>query len=161
MIGVAATDSHDPTNGRHRLGQVLTAVYADELSEAGILAGLRRGRVYGTLGPSIDLRAFSGDAAEPTWMGGTAMPGPLRLQIELGDVAHPWRLHILKNGFFHALYEGGATAHALVELRDHAEPGCYYRAELHATPAHSESPYQRWREWTSLLAFSNPVFVHA
>lgn len=161
VVGVAATDSHDPWAPRHRLGGAVTAVHAAELSEAGVLAGLRAGRVYGSRGPHLELSALSAARPDVTaWMGGELAAGEVRLRADLAGLRHPWRLHVLKNGFHLAVIEQTAlTTEDLVELSDTAAPGDYYRAELHAIPAHSDFPYQRWREWHTLLAFSNPLYV--
>jgi hypothetical protein len=161
IVGVAATDSHDPYNGRHRLGQVVTGVYADELSERGIVAGLRRGRVYGSRGPHLDFSALRTESnAAPVCMGGTIPPGPTRFRVELDRLAYPSRLHILKNGYFFDIVELRASdAPQTVEFEDDAVAGSYYRLEVHAVPTDSASPHQRWRDWTTLLAFSNPIWV--
>lgn len=162
IVGVAATDSHDPHAPRHRLGGVLTAIYAPELSEAGLLAGLRSGRVYGTRGPRLELSAAPAGAPERrSFMGEQAPAGPLALRIELSRVEHPWHLHVLKNGYPHRLIEGPAGEPAPIELHDLGRPGDYYRLELHAFPPYTDFPYQRWREWHTMLAFSNPIFVGA
>ena len=55
IIGVGGTDSHDPFTGTDRLNQVVTWVYADELSEAGIIAGLRSGTAYISKRPELVL----------------------------------------------------------------------------------------------------------
>ncbi|MBC8076988.1 MAG: hypothetical protein H7Y32_13000, partial [Chloroflexales bacterium] len=82
------------------------------------------------------------------------------LRVEVAGTRYPWQLHILKNGFFHKLVEETAPGESSsVELDDDAAPGTYYRAELHAIPSYSDFPYQKWRNWDSLLAFTNPVFV--
>lgn len=163
IVGVAATDSHDPYAGRHRLGQVVTAIYADELSERGLLDGLRRGRVYGSRGPHLELSAISEAEPERTvYMGGVVPPGPTRFHVELGNLQYPWHLHILKNGLFFAIVEQRdipTGAHTIAFHDPEASSGSYYRVELHAVPPHSDFPTQRWRDWTTLQAFSNPIFV--
>jgi hypothetical protein len=159
ILGVAATDSHDPTYGKHRLGQVFTAIYAPELSEAGLIAGLRSGRVYGTRGPHLELSAQSSATPNnPVWMGGTIAAGVVKLSIEIDQLAFPWHLHVIKNGYPHTIFTGAAGPQRL-QLHDDAQPNDYYRIELHANPINADGAAQRWRDWTSLLAFSNPIFV--
>ncbi len=163
IIGVAATDSHDPYVSRHRLGQVVTAIYADELSERGLLSGLRRGRVCGSRGTHLELTAVSEAEQERTvYMGGVVAPGRIQFRVELGNLHYPWHLHILKNGLFFGVVEQrevGAGTHT-IEFHDReARSGNYYRVELHAIPPYSDFPNQRWRDWTTLQAFSNPIFV--
>lgn len=161
IIGVAATDSHDPYGGKHRLGQVFTAVYAEELSERGLIDGLRSGRVYGSRGPHLEVRAESATAPGRTvYMGGTLPPGPASFQVDLRDVRFPWCLHILKNGrHFEIIEQREPASTQTLTFQDVVDAGSYYRLELHAIPPSSESPFQRWRDWTTLLAFSNPIFV--
>jgi len=162
IVGVAATDSHDPYAGRHRLGQVVTGIYADQLSERGLLNGLQRGRVYGSRGPHLELSATAHGAPTPTvYMGGTVPAGPTQFRVELGKLRYPWCLHILKNGFHFAIVEQAdmVAREQTVEFHDHASPGSYYRVELHAIAPGQDGPNQRWRDWTTLQAFSNPIFV--
>lgn len=162
IAGVAATDSHDPCSGRHRLGEIVTAIYADELSEQGLLDGIRRGRVYGTRGPHLELTAISAEAPGCTvYMGGTVAPGRLQVDIDLDKLEGPWRLHILKNGMpFECVEQLHGVEHQYhISVEDEATPGSYFRAELHAIPPSSDLRTQRWRDWSTLLAFSNPIFV--
>jgi hypothetical protein len=161
IVGVAATDSHDPYVGRHRLGQVVTAIYAQELSERGLLDGLRSGRVYGSRGPHVEFTARNSAEPEHTvHMGSVLQPGAAHFRVELANLHYPWRLHILKNGFHFELVEqlSSSVTH-MIEFHDQASEGDYYRWELHAVPPYSDAPSQRWREWQTLLAFSNPIFV--
>jgi hypothetical protein len=65
LTAVGGSDEHTPdeTND-YALGQPTTVVWADELSEAALVAGLKAGRVYvrvdGPSGPTLDLRATDG-----------------------------------------------------------------------------------------------------
>jgi hypothetical protein len=65
LTAVGGSDEHTPdeTND-YALGQPTTVVWADELSEAALVAGLKAGRVYvrvdGPRGPTLDLRATDG-----------------------------------------------------------------------------------------------------
>ncbi|NJO83434.1 MAG: CehA/McbA family metallohydrolase [Blastochloris sp.] len=159
VIGVAGIDSHHPHEHRHRLGQVVTAVYADELSERGILDGLRRGRVYATRGPELLLRAESPSGIAE--MGGALPTGPLSLQVTVRDMRFPFRLFVLKNGFFFdSVDQAGVPApEAYFTFEDTGRAGDYYRVELHAIMPNEESPWSRRRDWQSLVAFTNPIFA--
>jgi hypothetical protein len=93
-------------------------------------------------------------------MGGALEPGAAHFRVELANLHYPWRLHILKNGFhFEIVKQLSAAATQMVEFHDQADGGDYYRLELHAVPPYSDVPSQRWREWQTLLAFANPIFV--
>ena len=53
LTAVGSSDSHDPyKEGPWKFGQLYTYVYADELSEKGIISGVRRGNVYIACGES-------------------------------------------------------------------------------------------------------------
>jgi len=159
VVGVAGTDSHHPHDQRHRLGQVFTVVYADELSEQGILAGLRRGCVYATHGPELllDATAESGSAR----MGGTLSAGPLRLDVALGNMRFPFRLFVLKNGFYfdHLEQPAAPAGTERFSFEDRGRQGDYYRVELHAIVPNEENPWKQRRDWQTLMAFTNPIFV--
>jgi hypothetical protein len=80
LTAVGGSDEHTPdeTND-YALGQPTTVVWADELSEAALVAGLKAGRVYvrveGPGGPTLDLRATDGTTE---WHMGDEVPaGPL------------------------------------------------------------------------------------
>lgn len=160
IVGVAATDSHDPYKGRHRLGQLVTTVYAEELSEQGIIAGLRTGRVYGSKGPRLEF--WGGSASEPgrtAPMGATVAPGEITFTADVRDLNYPCCLHVIKNGFNFALFDQPTPDDAVFRFGDTASAGDYYRLELHALPFQNDAPERRWRCWETLLAFSNPIFV--
>lgn len=156
IVGVAGTDSHHPRQGRHALGLCATYVHAPELSEAGILAGLRAGRVYASLGPTLEFWAEDEDGRRVE-MGGEVSPGgPLRLRAEVDDLSYAARLHLLKNGFHHedtSLEPGGAA----VEFEDVPTGPGYYRLEVHAV--RPQEPYSNRRSPESVLVVSNPIFV--
>ena len=78
LVAIGGSDEHTPDEtADRRLGRPTTMIYAEGLSEASLLAGLRRGRVYvrtrGANGPALELTASSGpttaeigDAVAPT-----------------------------------------------------------------------------------------------
>ncbi len=159
IVGVAGTDSHHPHDQRHRLGQVFTAVYADELSEQGIIDGLRRGCVYATRGPALVLEATNGE--RNAQMGATLPAGTVQLAVTLDAMEYPFRLFVLKNGFYFGLEEQRdiRTAPMQFHFADDAKGGDYYRVEVHAIFPNEENPWKQQRDWQSLVAFTNPVFV--
>ncbi len=156
IIGVAGIDSHHPREQRHRLGQCFTYVHARELSEAGIIAGLRAGRVYASLGPRLEYWAETADGARIE-MGDTAPCGsPLQLHVELSDLRYPAQLYLLKNGFYHESVAVAPGPSRTVEFTDTpATPG-YYRVEVYADQPQETRPY---RQPSTLLLLSNPIFL--
>lgn len=159
IVGVAGTDSHHPRQGRHRLGQCFTCVYADGSGEAEVLAGLRSGRVYASLGPELEFRAERDGADGGVQMGGEvpADGGPLLLRVELSGVGYPAQLYVLKDGFHFDQVEVGASGADLVFKDREPSAGGYYRLELYA--AEPQERYDRHRRPEKLLLVSNPVFV--
>jgi len=156
LIGVAGTDSHHPREARHRLGQCFTYVYAPELSEAGIIAGLRSGRAYASLGPRLEYQAEDANSAQ-TEMGGVAPLGaPLHFTVELADLQYPAQLYFLKNGFFHESVAVAPDDALAVRFTDTPTAPGYYRIELYANlPGETRS----YRQPDTLLLLSNPIFV--
>jgi hypothetical protein len=160
ITGVAATDSHDLRVPRHRLGGVRTQVYAAANDEAALLAGLRGGRVAGSRGPLVDALAWRVNAPARQWSIGATVPaGALGLRFVSTPTAVPWQLHLLKRGAPWRVFDGPAGIPVSVEVVDEATAGSYYRWELHAASPLGEYPEDRWREWHTLLAFTNPIFV--
>ncbi len=156
IIGVAGIDSHHPREQRHRLGQCFTWVYAAELSEAGIIAGLRTGRVYASLGPRLDYWAEGADGAR-TEMGATAPCGsPLRLHVEVSDLRYPAQLYLLKNGFYHESVAVAPGSSRMVDFTDTPTAPGYYRVELYADQPQETRPY---RQPSTFLLLSNPIFI--
>jgi hypothetical protein len=161
VLGVPGIDSHHPESGIGRLGQAVTYVYADELSERGIVAGLRRGRVYGTLGPLMDVRVRCGDG-RVLQMGETASdcPGPAQVQVDYCS-DEPLRLFIVKNGLLlhHFEIEGSQGKWRSVQFTDESLGPGYYRVELHGIHADELRPHLAWRDHTTIRAFSNPIWM--
>ncbi len=159
IVGVAGTDSHHPRDARHRLGQCFTYVHAPELSEAGIIAGLRAGRVYASLGPRLDLWAIAA-TGERAVMGGTVPPGgAVRLGLELRDLRFPAQVFLLKNGYFQesvAVEPTGPGEARTVTFADTLDAPGYYRVEVYA--ANPQEP-RVYRQPAALLALTNPIFV--
>jgi len=156
IIGVAGIDSHHPREQRHRLGQCFTWIHAPELSEAGIIAGLRAGRVYVSLGPRLDYWAEDSGGARIE-MGATAPCGaPWQFYVELSDLRYPAHLYLLKNGFYHESVAVAPGSSRKVEFTDTPTAPGYYRVELYADQPQETRPY---RQPSTLLLLSNPIFV--
>lgn len=159
IIGVAGTDSHHPREARHRLGQCFTYVHAPDLSEAGIIAGLRSGRVYASLGPRLDFRAETAAGARVEMGGAVSRGAALRLAVTLHELRFPAQAFLLKNGFFHeslAVEPTGAGESREVAFADTPEGTGYYRVEVYAATPQEPRVY---RQPAALLALTNPIFV--
>ncbi|WP_147021189.1 CehA/McbA family metallohydrolase [Meiothermus granaticius] len=159
ITGVAGTDSHDPYAGRHRLGQVFTYVYAEGLNPQALLAGLKAGRAYVSLGPRLEFVATA--PGQRAGMGERLKaPSSLTLEAHLQDLAFPARVLLIKNGFYHAHQDIPVPREALaLQFQDHdPQAGDYYRLEVFALPPQGGTS-GHGREWDRTLVLSNPIFL--
>ena len=62
MVATAGSDVHRPTGYANSPG--FNVVYAEELSERGILSAIARGHLYMSSGPSLDFTATDGDGLQ-------------------------------------------------------------------------------------------------
>jgi hypothetical protein len=159
IVGVGAIDSHDPFDGLHRLGQVVTWVYADELSERGILAGLRRGRVYVSKGPELRFVVRNSDGAVAEMWETLPAAGGVTLEVQVKS-ALPLRLFAIRDGYYLEMKQTtGAPDWQSYTITDLPTRNTYYRIELHAAPADDHYSAILRRDHETVLALSNPVWV--
>jgi hypothetical protein len=161
IIGVGGIDSHNPFEGRHRLGQLVTWVEAESLSEQGILDGLRRGRVYVSRGPQIRFSASAGGQQVGMWESLRMDGQPVRLDIEVltdEDV----RVFVIKNGYYldSARVSGQPGAWQTLQFEDQPQQPCYYRIELHSDAQREDYRGIMWRDHDTMRALSNPIWVN-
>ncbi len=161
IVGVGGIDSHNPYHGTHRLGQLVTWVYASELSEPGIIEGLRQGNVYVSRGPELRFtaRSAAGASAEmwhclPLGQGVTTF----NLDVRTDE---PVRVFVFKNGYpFDTLaLDKGADGWQTVTFADRPSGRAYYRVELHAFFRHERYPGIEWRDFETMRAISNPIWI--
>lgn len=102
LTGIGGSDSHDPDapDGKPPIGRPTTVVHAAELSQKGILDGIRAGNVFidveGTRNRMLELEATSGSGRSA--MGGTLKPdGPVRFRAHVANVGGA-TLEIVANG---------------------------------------------------------------
>lgn len=90
LVGIGGSDNHDAalrtsSFGRSRIGAPTTVIHANELSQRGILDGLRSGRVYVDVqgsGAHLEMVARHGD--QQAWMGNDlSLPANAVLALEL------------------------------------------------------------------------------
>ncbi|MDX2006938.1 MAG: CehA/McbA family metallohydrolase [Meiothermus sp.] len=160
VVGVGATDTKNASQGTHRLGQVLTYVYADELSPQGILRGLKRGQVYVSLGPRLEFSAESQGQVVPMF-GLVATEVPTQFRVSLHDLDGPAVVYLLKNGLFFDAEVFKQPTQSVV-FTDTPEAPCQYRLEVHRLLPTAPNGYdRRQRSWETFLACSNPIFAGA
>jgi hypothetical protein len=161
IIGVGGTDSHHPYDGKHAMGNVLTWVYADELSEKGIIAGLCRGRVYISKGAEIFFNATNaaGESAE-MWETLDSQNQPVTFHLRVKCEESLW-LFIFKNGLLFDVFpiENRPGAWEDLSFNDQPSARSYYRVEFHKEFHDSTYPGLYWRDHLTFKAASNPIFV--
>jgi hypothetical protein len=161
IVGVAGIDSHHAFDGLHRLGQLVTWVQAQELSERGILEGLRRGRVYLSRGP--ELRFTATDSAGHTAEMWESLPlggGPVTLRVQLKS-SQPVRLFVLRDGYPMEMLasERPQSAWQTFTLVDEPRQPAYYRLEVHSIVRSELYRFIQWRDFATTQALSNPIWV--
>ncbi|MEO7271634.1 MAG: CehA/McbA family metallohydrolase, partial [Vicinamibacterales bacterium] len=150
ITAIGGSDDHGARSARGRIGSPATVVYAAELSEAGLLAGIRTGRVYvrtrGPEGPRLELTAAGRDATVP--MGGglnvAAAGAPVRLTVHAAGAAGQ-RAEIVRNE--------EVVSTLAVDAADQ-ELSCTL------TMAPGEWVHVRLRDAQGITGFTNPVYVH-
>ena len=165
IVGVAGTDSHHPTEGAHALGALTTNVYCDELTESGLIDGLRRGMVVATYGPRVGFEAGDGTRTRTMW---ERLPDLASVELTVRiEYTEPVRVFVLKNGYpFAHRYVDIPGEHFCV-VSDTPRASCYYRVEVHRVlPSHGpeaqgvpERVLRSRRDYRSVLAVTNPIFV--
>jgi hypothetical protein len=161
VVGVGGIDSHHPFDGINRLGQLVTWVHAPELSERGILEGLRRGRVYLSRGP--ELRFTAADRAGHTAEMWESLPlggGPVTFQVQL-KTALPLRLFLLRDGYPYEMLpvEKPQREWQTFTFVDEPRQPAFYRLELHSVVRSEIYRFVQWRDFTTTQALSNPIWV--
>ena len=161
IVGVGGVDSHHPLKGTHALGQVVTWVYAAELSEKGILEGLRRGKAYISRGPELRFTAANGAGQQADmWESLPLNSGPVTFEVQIRSEL-PLRLFILKNGYpFDMLTaEGIKEGWQTLTFVDEPRRPAYYRLETHTIHLSKIYRLVQWRDWTTMQVLSNPIWV--
>lgn len=166
IVGVAGTDSHDPTEGAHAIGRLVNWIWADQRSEAGIVEGIRRGQVVASRGPLVQFSAECGGSRFRMWEEIPAdlwRESPVTLRIRIRKLHEPIRVFVLRDGFtidyrwLNRNDRGGAD----LDLDLNPSAPCYYRIELHADFApyleRDTTKSNGWRDYRTLVAATNPI----
>ena len=163
LIGVGGTDSHDPYTGMHKLGNCLTYIFTDELSEVGIIRGLKKGNVFVSKGAQI--RFSAKDEQGNVYQMGDCASGKGKLTLSVNTLCdEPIRAFIIRDGlimdYFNLDNQPGEWHKIQVEVP--IEGASFYRVELHAMDVESHDPKYPgilWRDHESMRAYSNPIFI--
>lgn len=166
LTGVGSSDSHHPTDGGPwQLGHVLTWVYADSLSQADILAALRKGHAYvGVAGARM--RMVGEGAGQTAQMGDTIVLAPgerATISVELPD--HPrGNLFAYADGMMlDAVYyakPGTDTYEVTLDEKWIAPRGeSYVRIEFHEMAEEPAFYGLAFRDHLSVRLISNPIWL--
>lgn len=164
VVGVAGTDAHNPLSDFERFGQLVTWVEAPELSEPGVLEGLRRGRVYASRGPQLRFEAQDSTGSAAMWEALPNLGTEILLAVSVKDKSNePLRAFIIKNGLIlaHAPVSPG-DGWRQMSFTDRPRAPAYYRLELHRDYGPAGPPDQPEiypRHYASMRALSNPIWV--
>ncbi len=161
IVGVGGIDSHNPYEGIHALGQAVTWVYAEELSEKGILDGLRKGKVYCSRGPELRFSALNGAGQRAEMWEALPLTGkPVTLEVSVKS-ALPLRVFMLRDGYFldTRTTEAGIEGWQTVTFVDTPQQPTYYRVEIHTIVKSDVYRFVLWRDFTTTQVLSNPIWV--
>jgi hypothetical protein len=153
VTAIGGSDYHYPPKPElglpgERLGQPTTYVYAEALSTAGILDGIRKGRAYVTRGPRVNFQAASRDE---TFMIGDDLgekSGQVEFTAAISNKPKAVRGQLVKNGQMISEAELG-EAGDLVEFGEQVDPmsSDWFRLDV-------------LDEKGQVLAITNPIFVN-
>ncbi len=162
ITGVGGSDAHRyppmVPPAKHRL---LTCVLADELSEKGILAGLKAGRAYVSRGTDIRFTAVNAAGREAV-MGDTISAVGKNVKFTL-EYRSPLTLRcfIHRNGLLWSscvLPDSGNEWKSFT-FEVPAERAGIFRAELHELYIDPEFKGIEWRDFRTTQALGNPIRV--
>jgi hypothetical protein len=175
ITGIGSSDSHDPlSDGPWKLGMVRNWVWAENLSEQAVLAGLKKGNVYISYGETR-LNFTAGIPSEKdnslvTGMGETlSFDKEEILEFTVSLMNQPeGSLYIIKDGlifdvfhvkkcvsedkWFSIVFQ--AKGASFIEGKD-----SYFRVEFHEEIVEPYYVNMAYRDHTSARALSNPVWI--
>ncbi len=161
VVGVAGVDSHRIYDGTHRLGDLVTWVYARELSEKGIIEGLRKGNVYLSRGPEMRFTASNGAGDKAAmWESLPLGKGPVSFDVQVKSTQPMW-MFVFKNGYLldTQRIEAGIGQWQTAAFADNPKNPAYYRIELHNIFESVIYGGIQWRDSNTAQVFSNPIWV--
>jgi hypothetical protein len=147
LTAVSGSDSHSAEEDQY-IGLPMTYVHAADRDEASILDGIRRGRVFLSLGPTVSFRARGADGGEISLPGEQMLTdGTLDLGVEVDRLETPATLWFATSGSRVVLGElapGTSTV-----TRERLVATTWWRLELRAG----------FTATGDVLALTNPVYV--
>jgi hypothetical protein len=155
LTGIATTDTHSPCG----IGQAFTSVLTEERNAREILNGMKRGRMYGSNGPTISFTAgnkMMGDTFVVSESGQSVtfnLNGEYKEQLDKvvllknGEIINEWQINAKKFNY---------------EVDIVVKPGDFVRMEIlgkeSAGKTHTGNTDGSDWHTTAAFAFSNPIF---
>jgi hypothetical protein len=171
LTGVGSSDSHHPSaEGPWKLGVISTWVYAEELSQSALIAGLKQGRVYVSSGSSrLEFTAFA-PGGQKAMMGDTLFADrEAVIGFDITLARHPGgNLIIISDAFIYDVVFFDANPDG--EDRYHFDFPCtflrgknytYFRIEFHEDLEKSRFYGMLFRSHQSARLLSNPIWIEA
>lgn len=163
LTAVGSSDSHHPTqSGPWKLGQVRTYIYAEALSQAALLAGLKAGHAYISINQcEMNMTAQCGSHVA---MMGDTLPilSNQHVVITVSLLRHPrGNLFLYRNGMLwetRFLPDDAPVTLDFTLPEDAFDDPLYVRMEFYEIAG--ELPYYgySWRNWETLRLLSNPIY---
>lgn len=160
IIGVAGTDSHHPQTVNQGLGELVTWVYAAQLSEGGIVNGLKRGQAYISRGGELRFGAVN-RAGCRVEMGErlNSQAGLIEFDVEV-KTNQELKMYVVKNGYYFERFAiPAAPVWQTLTFNDQPDSPGYYRLEFHRILRDSRYPGIDWRDFSTIDMLSNPIWV--
>ncbi|MDX9863981.1 MAG: CehA/McbA family metallohydrolase [Anaerolineaceae bacterium] len=161
IVGVAGTDSHNPFEGLHEFGQVHTYVYADELSEWGIVEGIKRGIVYISRGPQMRFTAFNESGLKAEMWESLPVDTPITFEAEF-QWDKPLVMFVIKNGMIFDVFYSNEDIKDWQKIAftdENPKENDYYRIELHDVVVNKPYTGIIWRDYSTMRVLSNPIWA--
>lgn len=153
LYGVGESDAHSP----NEIGNVYLKTYADKFDLDSIIEGQKKGHMYGTNGPSLDIRvnnAMMGDDYKIASMGEI-----VKVNLKGSYYGGISKVRLIRNGEVISDKEINDVSFNIVE-RVRVAPGDFVRMEVDGKEEEglslsTENGYKN----TAPFAFSNPIFM--
>lgn len=152
LTGIGGSDLHCFDEYKKKLGYFLNYIYCENLSQEALLEGIRRGKVFMTLGPKLFFKALY---AGKEYMMGDSIPAikgtTIEFHIEIKDLNEALELHILKDGYPIKKHSCPSNEKMDLFFEKIIDEKTWYRIELHQKIHNDEED--------SLIAIANPIFI--
>lgn len=153
LYGVAETDAHYPVD----IGKVYLKTYSESFTEEGIIEAQKKGHMYGTNGPSLEIKvnnAMMGDDYKVNSMGEV-----IKVNLKGEYYNGISKVRLIRNGEVISEKDIDDTTFEMVE-RVRVVPGDFIRMEVEGKEEEGQSlSTEVGVRNAAPFAFSNPIFI--